>query len=141
MGLISRVSSRTYRFSLKMPESTTFLGMNKSTRNFLALWFLTGTGLVFYYDSFKDSSPHQQFYPAMIMMTKNTTVMGLTFVNWLSFVFLFTKILIKIFFGDLRAIEVENVISNFWITLTDIALTAVTFSRETDSQPINFILL
>ena len=67
--------------------------------------------------------------------------MILALVHWLAFAYLLTKFLIKVFLGDLRAIEVENVQGNFWLSLVDIALTLTIFHRETESAPVSIIML
>ena len=64
-----------------------------------------------------------QFYPAMRQFSRNSTAMILSFLQWICMVYLCTKGVIKIFFGNLRSIEVDNINQNFWMSITDTALT------------------
>ena len=117
------------------------LGMGKRTAQVCLLWIITSASLLAYYDSFQQTVPHQQFYPTLVRMNKNSQAMILAWVHWLAFSYLLTKVLIKVFLGELRAIEVENVQGNFWLSLTDIALTLMIFHRETESAPVSFVML
>lgn len=80
------------------------MGMGKRTRNIFLLWIATSVALVMYYEHFKDSVPHRQFYPSMVRVSKNAQAMILATVHWFSFAYLFTKFLIKIFLGELLGV-------------------------------------
>jgi len=82
-----------------------------------------------------------QFYPSMRQFARNNQAMLLGFVQWLCVVYLTTKGVIQVFFGDLRAIEQENVNSNFWLSITDTALTMTIFHDDLQKEAVSFVIL
>ena len=87
------------------------------TRKILTLAVVLGAILGGMYQSYYQQ--YGQFYPAMRQFARNNQAMMLCFFFWLCFVYLSTKSFVFTFFGDLRAIEQENVNQNFWLSVTD----------------------
>lgn len=117
------------------------LGMSKRTTQIFLLWIFTSFALGFYYDNIKESVSYGQFYPSLVRLAKNSQAMTLAFTHWVCCSYLLAKFLIKVFLGPLRAIEIENVQSNFWMAITDIALTLMLFHGETEKSPVSFVML
>lgn len=55
--------------------------------------------------------------------------------------YLSTKGFVHTFFGDLRAIEQENVNQNFWLSVTDTALTMTIFHDDLQKEAVTFVIL
>jgi len=113
--------------------------MSPRTKQVLSLTVVIGAILVATYQSYYEQ--YNQFYPAMTRLSRNTQATFLAFFQWLGIVYLITKSIIYFFFGNLRAIETENIIGHFWISVTDVALTVMIFHREPENDPVGFVVL
>jgi len=109
------------------------------TRKVLTLTILLTAILVGMYQTYYRQ--YGQFYPSMRQFARNNQAMLLAFVQWLCIVYLSTKGVIRLFFGDLRAIEQENVSSNFWLSITDTALTMTIFHDDLQKEAVSFVVL
>lgn len=99
---------------------------------------LTATTFAMYQNYYNE---YGQFYPAMRQFSRNGTAMILSFLQWLCMVYLCTKGVIRVFFGNLRSIEVDNINQNFWMSITDTALTLTIFHDDLHKESVQFVIL
>ena len=109
------------------------------TRKILTLAVFLGAILGGMYQNYYRQ--YGQFYPAMRQFARNNQAMMLGFFFWLCFMYLSTKSFVHTFFGDLRAIEQENVNQNFWLSVTDTALTMTIFHDDLQKEAVTFVIL
>jgi E3 ubiquitin-protein ligase synoviolin len=109
------------------------------TRKILTLAVFLGAIISGMYQNYYQQSG--QFYPAMRQLARNNQAMMLGFFFWLCFMYLSTKGFVQTFFGDLRAIEQENVNQNFWLSVTDTALTMTIFHDDLQKEAVTFVIL
>ena len=69
----------------------------------------------------------QQFYPSVVYITKSNPSMAVIYVQAFVFVFLFGKLMRKIFFGSLRAAEFEHLLDRSWYAVTETCLAFTVF--------------
>ncbi|KAH8284101.1 hypothetical protein KR054_010385 [Drosophila jambulina] len=72
----------------------------------------------------------QQFYPAVVYITKSNASMGVIYIQFFVIVFMFGKLLRKIFLGTLRAAEFEHLLERFWYALTETCLAFTVFRDD-----------
>ncbi|EDV52916.2 E3 ubiquitin-protein ligase HRD1 [Drosophila erecta] len=72
----------------------------------------------------------QQFYPAVVYITKSNASMGVIYIQFFVIVFMFGKLLSKIFLGTLRAAEFEHLLERFWYALTETCLAFTVFRDD-----------
>ncbi|XP_017122745.1 E3 ubiquitin-protein ligase HRD1 [Drosophila elegans] len=72
----------------------------------------------------------QQFYPAVVYITKSNASMAVIYVQFFVIVFMFGKLLRKIFLGTLRAAEFEHLLERFWYALTETCLAFTVFRDD-----------
>lgn len=76
----------------------------------------------------------KQFYPSIVYLTKSNASMFVIYLQAFVFTLLFGKIMNKIFFGQLRAIELEHLFEKTWYAITETCL-AFTLFRD-DFSPM-----
>eukprot|EP01135_Chromosphaera_perkinsii_P011709 Nk52_evm32s2474 gene=Nk52_evmTU32s2474 len=72
----------------------------------------------------------QQFFPSIIYLTKSNASMMVLYNMAFVFVLIFGKILRKLFFGELRAAEVEHLYERSWYAVTETCLAMTIFRDE-----------
>ncbi|KAH8332875.1 hypothetical protein KR074_012350 [Drosophila pseudoananassae] len=72
----------------------------------------------------------QQFYPAVVYITKSNASMAVIYIMFFVIVFMFGKLLRKIFLGTLRAAEFEHLLERFWYALTETCLAFTVFRDD-----------
>lgn len=72
----------------------------------------------------------KQFYPAVVYITKSNTSMAVIYVQFFVMVFVFGKLLRKIFLGTLRSTEFEHLLERFWYALTETCLAFTVFRDD-----------
>ncbi|XP_017057257.1 E3 ubiquitin-protein ligase HRD1 [Drosophila ficusphila] len=72
----------------------------------------------------------QQFYPAVVYITKSNSSMAVIYIQFLVIVLMFGKLLRKIFLGTLRAAEFEHLLERFWYALTETCLAFTVFRDD-----------
>lgn len=72
----------------------------------------------------------QQFYLAMVYLSKSKTSMAALYFQAIVLLFYIVKALKLVFFGQLRHTEVENLMERCWYALTDTALAFTAFREE-----------
>ncbi|EDW99262.1 E3 ubiquitin-protein ligase HRD1 [Drosophila yakuba] len=72
----------------------------------------------------------QQFYPAVVYITKSNASMGVIYIQFFVIVFMFGKLISKIFLGTLRAAEFEHLLERFWYALTETCLAFTVFRDD-----------
>ncbi|XP_017073368.1 E3 ubiquitin-protein ligase HRD1 isoform X2 [Drosophila eugracilis] len=72
----------------------------------------------------------QQFYPAVVFITKSNASMAVIYIQFFVIVFMFGKLLRKIFLGTLRAAEFEHLLERFWYALTETCLAFTVFRDD-----------
>ncbi|XP_001358751.3 E3 ubiquitin-protein ligase HRD1 [Drosophila pseudoobscura] len=76
----------------------------------------------------------QQFYPAVVYITKSNASMAVIYIQFFVIVFMFGKLLRKIFLGTLRAAEFEHLLERFWYALTETCLAFTVFRDDFNPQ-------
>jgi len=76
----------------------------------------------------------QQFYPTVVYLTKSSPSLAVLYLQALLLVFLFGKLMVKLFFGQLRSAEMEHLVERSWYAVTDTCL-AFTMFRD-DLNPM-----
>jgi len=71
----------------------------------------------------------KQFYPTVVHLTRSNQSMLILYIQAFVLVFLFAKLLGKVFFGTLRQAEAENLMERTWYAIIDTCL-AFTMFRE-----------
>ncbi|KAK7921852.1 hypothetical protein WMY93_008754 [Mugilogobius chulae] len=64
----------------------------------------------------------QQFYPTVVYLTKSSPSMAVLYIQAFVLVFLLGKFMRKVFFGQLRAAEMEHLIERSWYAVTETCL-------------------
>jgi len=72
----------------------------------------------------------QQFYPSVVYITKSNPSMAIIYLQAFVFVWLFGKIMRKIFFGQLRAAEFEHLMERGWYAVTETCLAFTVFKDD-----------
>ncbi|KAH8306343.1 hypothetical protein KR018_008400 [Drosophila ironensis] len=72
----------------------------------------------------------QQFYPSVVYITKSNASMAVIYIQFFVIVFMFGKLLRKIFLGTLRAAEFEHLLERFWYALTETCLAFTVFRDD-----------
>lgn len=71
-----------------------------------------------------------QFYPSVVYITKSNGSMAILYVQAFVFVVLMGKLMRKIFFGQLRAAEMEHLIERSWYAVTETCLAFTVFRDD-----------
>ncbi|KAK7104456.1 E3 ubiquitin-protein ligase synoviolin A-like isoform X1 [Littorina saxatilis] len=72
----------------------------------------------------------KQFYPSVVYITKSNPSMAVIYIQAFVFVILMGKLLRKIFFGQLRAAEMEHLIERSWYAVTETCLAFTVFRDD-----------
>ena len=72
----------------------------------------------------------KQFYPSVVYITKSNPSIAVIYCQAFVFVFLVGKFMGKIFFGQLRAAEMEQFIERSWYALTETCLAFTVFRDD-----------
>ncbi|XP_037946177.1 E3 ubiquitin-protein ligase HRD1-like [Teleopsis dalmanni] len=72
----------------------------------------------------------KQFYPSVVYITKSNASMAVIYIQFFVIVFMFGKLLRKIFLGTLRAAEFEHLLERFWYALTETCLAFTVFRDD-----------
>eukprot|EP00095_Tigriopus_kingsejongensis_P003978 maker-scaffold310_size212938-snap-gene-1.19 protein:Tk03978 transcript:maker-scaffold310_size212938-snap-gene-1.19-mRNA-1 annotation:"GG11831" len=72
----------------------------------------------------------QQFYPSVVYITKSNPSMAVIYMQAFVFVILFGKLMRKLFFGQLRAAEIEHVVERFFYVIIDTGLAFTVFKDD-----------
>ncbi|KAL8561119.1 E3 ubiquitin-protein ligase synoviolin A [Nucella lapillus] len=72
----------------------------------------------------------KQFYPSVVYITKSNPSMAVLYLQAFVFVILMGKLLRKIFFGQLRAAEMEHLIEKSWYAVTETCLAFTVFRDD-----------
>uniref|UniRef100_A0A8C8F2Q5 RING-type E3 ubiquitin transferase n=1 Tax=Oncorhynchus tshawytscha TaxID=74940 RepID=A0A8C8F2Q5_ONCTS len=71
-----------------------------------------------------------QFYPTVVYLTKSSPSMAVLYIQAFVLVFLLGKFMRKIFFGQLRAAEMEHLIERSWYAVTETCLAFTVFRDD-----------
>eukprot|EP01137_Pigoraptor_chileana_P023383 Opistho-2@89580 len=80
----------------------------------------------------------EQFYPTVVQITRSSGSMMVMYNMALVLVVLFGKIMQRLFFGQLRAIEVEHLYERSWYAVTETCLAMSIFRDEFNSNFVVF---
>nr|SVE76303.1 EOG090X03TK [Daphnia longispina] len=72
----------------------------------------------------------KQFYPSVVHITKSNPSMMVMYIQALVIVVLLGKLMKKVFFGQLRAAEVEHLIDRSWYAITETCLAFTVFRED-----------
>ncbi|XP_033226912.1 E3 ubiquitin-protein ligase synoviolin A-like [Belonocnema kinseyi] len=72
----------------------------------------------------------KQFYPSVVYITKSNPSMAVIYVQGLILVFMMNTFLRKIFFGNLRAAELEHLVEKVWYAVTETCLAFTVFRDD-----------
>ncbi|XP_064600380.1 E3 ubiquitin-protein ligase synoviolin A-like [Liolophura sinensis] len=72
----------------------------------------------------------KQFYPSVVYITKSNPSMAVLYVQAFVFVILMGKFMRKLFFGQLRAAEMEHLIERSWYAVTETCLAFTVFRDD-----------
>ncbi|XP_067681229.1 E3 ubiquitin-protein ligase synoviolin-like isoform X2 [Haliotis asinina] len=72
----------------------------------------------------------KQFYPSVVYITKSNPSMAVLYIQAFVFVILMGKLMRKIFFGQLRAAEMEHLIERSWYAVTETCLAFTVFRDD-----------
>ncbi|XP_064622155.1 E3 ubiquitin-protein ligase synoviolin B-like [Lineus longissimus] len=72
----------------------------------------------------------KQFYPSVVYITKSNPSMAVLYIQAFVFVILFAKLMRKVFFGQLRAAEMEHLIERSWYAITETCLAFTVFRDD-----------
>ncbi|KAL5008820.1 hypothetical protein ScPMuIL_014401 [Solemya velum] len=72
----------------------------------------------------------EQFYPSVVYLTKSNPSMAILYLQAFVFVILMGKLMRKIFFGQLRAAEMEHLIERSWYAVTETCLAFTVFRDD-----------
>ncbi|KAH9519010.1 E3 ubiquitin-protein ligase synoviolin B [Bulinus truncatus] len=72
----------------------------------------------------------KQFYPSVVYITKSNPSMAVIYIQALVFVVLMGKLLRALFFGQLRAAEMEHLIERSWYAVTETCLAFTVFRDD-----------
>nr|XP_032601616.2 E3 ubiquitin-protein ligase synoviolin isoform X2 [Taeniopygia guttata] len=71
-----------------------------------------------------------QFYPTVVYLTKSSPSMAVLYIQAFVLVFLLGKFMGKVFFGQLRAAEVEHLLERSWYAVTETCLAFTVFRDD-----------
>ncbi|KAL4631504.1 Synovial apoptosis inhibitor 1, synoviolin-like [Arapaima gigas] len=71
-----------------------------------------------------------QFYPTVVYLTKSSPSMAVLYIQAFVLVFLLGKFMRKVFFGQLRAAEMEHLIERSWYAVTETCLAFTVFRDD-----------
>uniref|UniRef100_A0A8D3DX81 RING-type E3 ubiquitin transferase n=1 Tax=Scophthalmus maximus TaxID=52904 RepID=A0A8D3DX81_SCOMX len=71
-----------------------------------------------------------QFYPTVVYLTKSSPSMAVLYIQAFVLVFLLGKFMRKVFFGTLRAAEMEHLIERSWYAVTETCLAFTVFRDD-----------
>ncbi|XP_069738469.1 E3 ubiquitin-protein ligase synoviolin isoform X2 [Phaenicophaeus curvirostris] len=71
-----------------------------------------------------------QFYPTVVYLTKSSPSMAVLYVQAFVLVFLLGKFMGKVFFGQLRAAEMEHLLERSWYAVTETCLAFTVFRDD-----------
>ncbi|XP_007568449.1 E3 ubiquitin-protein ligase synoviolin isoform X1 [Poecilia formosa] len=71
-----------------------------------------------------------QFYPTVVYLTKSSPSMAILYIQAFVLVFLLGKFMRKVFFGQLRAAEMEHLIERSWYAVTETCLAFTVFRDD-----------
>ncbi|XP_028272601.1 E3 ubiquitin-protein ligase synoviolin isoform X2 [Parambassis ranga] len=71
-----------------------------------------------------------QFYPTVVYLTKSSPSMAVFYIQAFVLVFLLGKFMRKVFFGQLRAAEMEHLIERSWYAVTETCLAFTVFRED-----------
>ncbi|XP_077465278.1 E3 ubiquitin-protein ligase synoviolin-like [Stigmatopora argus] len=71
-----------------------------------------------------------QFYPTVVYLTKSSPSMAVLYIQAFVLVFLAGKFMRKVFFGQLRAAEMEHLIERSWYAVTETCLAFTVFRDD-----------
>ncbi|TRY88709.1 hypothetical protein DNTS_006276 [Danionella cerebrum] len=71
-----------------------------------------------------------QFYPTVVYITKSSPSMAVLYIQAFVVVFLLGKLMRKVFFGQLRAAEMEHLIERSWYAVTETCLAFTVFRDD-----------
>uniref|UniRef100_A0A8C1GBB7 RING-type E3 ubiquitin transferase n=1 Tax=Cyprinus carpio TaxID=7962 RepID=A0A8C1GBB7_CYPCA len=71
-----------------------------------------------------------QFYPTVVYLTKSSPSMAVIYIQAFVLVFLLGKLMRKVFFGQLRAAEMEHLIERSWYAVTETCLAFTVFRDD-----------
>lgn len=71
-----------------------------------------------------------QFYPSVVYLTKSSPSMAVLYIQAFVLVILFGKMMRKVFFGQLRAAEMEHLIERSWYAVTETCLAFTVFRDD-----------
>ncbi|KAI3383215.1 hypothetical protein SNEBB_006826 [Seison nebaliae] len=80
----------------------------------------------------------KQFYPMVVYLTKSSTSLAILYFDALILFLMFAKCCSLIFFGRLRAIEVEHLIERYWYAFTE---TCLAFAAFRDNFTVSFVTI
>lgn len=72
----------------------------------------------------------KQFYPSVVYLTKSNPSMAVIYIQAFVFVILMGKFFRKLFFGQLRAAEMEHLIERSWYAVTETCLAFTVFRDD-----------
>src|SRR5687768_15358114 len=72
----------------------------------------------------------KQFYPSVVYLTKSNPSMAVLYLQAFVFVLLAGKVMRKVFFGQLRAAEMEHLIERSWYAVTETCLAFTVFRDD-----------
>nr|CAG4636063.1 EOG090X03TK [Eubosmina coregoni]SVE69716.1 EOG090X03TK [Eubosmina coregoni] len=72
----------------------------------------------------------KQFYPSVVHITKSNPSMMVMYIQALVMVILLGKLMKRVFFGQLRAAEVEHLIDRSWYAITETCLAFTVFRED-----------
>ncbi|XP_065221765.1 E3 ubiquitin-protein ligase synoviolin B [Planococcus citri] len=72
----------------------------------------------------------KQFYPSVVYITKSNPSMAVMYLQAVVIIMLLGKLMRKIFFGELRAAEVEHLVERFWYAVTETCLAFTVFKDD-----------
>ncbi|CAI4223329.1 unnamed protein product [Auanema sp. JU1783] len=73
---------------------------------------------------------NKQFYPAMVYLTKSSASMAVIYVQSVIIIYLLFQLFKRIFFGDLRAAEAENLSERAWHAVMETCLAFTVFRDD-----------
>ncbi|XP_059566128.1 E3 ubiquitin-protein ligase synoviolin isoform X5 [Myotis daubentonii] len=71
-----------------------------------------------------------QFYPTVVYLTKSSPSMAVLYIQAFVLVFLLGKVMGKVFFGQLRAAEMEHLLERSWYAVTETCLAFTVFRDD-----------
>ncbi|NP_001088172.1 E3 ubiquitin-protein ligase synoviolin B [Xenopus laevis] len=71
-----------------------------------------------------------QFYPTVVYLTKSSPSMAILYIQAFVLVFLLGKFMGKVFFGQLRAAEMEHLLERSWYAVTETCLAFTVFRDD-----------